>query len=140
MNFLQEFEKVMENSALFALATSQNDAPNVRILEFYYDINNKGVVYFPTFKNTPKTTEFSQNNKVAFTTIPNGQAGVVRVKNAVVQKSNKTVNDIKDEIIKKFPGFKPVVENEGYRIDIYEIHFHEASVQAGHNNNGSIIL
>ena len=49
MDFLKEFERTMENTATFALATSVNDIPNVRIITFCCDNENNNVVYFPTF-------------------------------------------------------------------------------------------
>ena len=140
MDFSKEFEKVMENTATFALATSVDNAPNVRIITFYYDVKNNGVVYFPTFKQSPKTVEFSQNNKVAFTTIPDGRVGIVRVKNAIIQKSTLTVHDIKDGITKKYPGFADTVANAGTMMEVYEIHFNEAEVTVGYGNVGKVTL
>lgn len=140
MDFLKEYEKVMENTATFALATSVDNAPNVRIITFYYDAQNNGVVYFPTFKQSPKTVEISQNNKVAFTTISNGTVGIVRVKNAIIQKSALTVHDIKDGIIKKYPGFAATVTNAGPMMEVYEIHFNEAEVTVSFGNVGKVIL
>lgn len=140
MDFSKEFEKIMGITATFALATSVDNDPNVRIITFYYDAQNNGVVYFPTFKQSPKTVEISQNNKVAFTTIPNGTVGIVRVKNAIIQKSTLTVHDIKDGIIKKYPGFATMVEKAGPMIEVYEIHFKEAEVTVSYGNVGKVIL
>jgi general stress protein 26 len=128
----------MENSSTFALATSVDKAPNVRIITFCHDTQKKGVVYFPTLKQSPKTVEISQNNIVAFTTIPNGSEGIVRVKNATVQKSALTVDDIKDSIVKKFPGFTGMVASVGHLLEVYEIHFNEAVVTADHSNIGKV--
>lgn len=140
MDFLKEFEKVMESTATFALATSVDNAPNVRIITFYYDGENNGVVYFPTFKQSPKTVEILQNNKAAFTTIPDGTVGIVRVKSATIQKSALTVYDIKDGITKKYPGFAATVENAGHMMEVYEIHFNEAEVTVSYGNVGKVTL
>lgn len=140
MDFLQEFEKVMENTATIALATSQDNAPNVRIVTFCYDAQNKGVVYFSTFKNSPKTMEFLQNDKVAFTTVPAAPGGVVRVADATIRKSGLTVEDIKAGIIKKYPGFEATAKNVGHMFDVYEIHFNEAVVTADPSNVGRVTL
>ncbi|GKU30558.1 pyridoxamine 5'-phosphate oxidase family protein [Clostridium folliculivorans] len=140
MDFLKEFERTMENSATLALATSVDDAPNVRIITFYYDNQNSNVIYFPTFKQSPKTVEILQNNKVAFTTIPDGIVGIVRVKNAVIKKSTLTVHDIKDGITKKYPGFAATVANAGPMMEVYEIHFKEAEVTVNLGNVGKITL
>lgn len=138
MDFFKEFEKVMEHTATFAMATSVGNTPNVRIITFYYDPKNNGVVYFPTFKQSPKTEEISQNNKVAFTTIPDGSVGIVRVKNAEVQKSNLTVFDVEDAITKKYPNFAATVANAGPMMEVYEIHFKEAEVTVGYGNAGIV--
>ena len=49
MDFLKEFEKVMESTATFALATSVDNAPNVRIITFYYDGSKQRCCLFPNF-------------------------------------------------------------------------------------------
>jgi hypothetical protein len=41
MDFIKEFEKIMEKTATFALATSVDNAPNVRIMTFCSDAENK---------------------------------------------------------------------------------------------------
>jgi uncharacterized pyridoxamine 5'-phosphate oxidase family protein len=122
------------------LATSVDNDPNVRIITFYYDNQNNNIVYFPTFKQSPKTVEILQNNKVAFTTIPDGTVGIVRVKNAIIEKSTLTVHDIKDGITKKYPGFAATVANAGPMMEVYEIHFSEAEVTAGYGNVGKVTL
>ena len=138
MDFLKEFEKIMESTATFALATSVDNAPNVRIITFYYDASNNGVIYFPTFQRSPKTVEIAQNNKAAFTTIPDGTLGIVRVKNAIVQKSTLTVHDIADGITKKYPGFAATVANAGPMMEVYEMHFTEAEVTVSYGNMGTV--
>lgn len=46
MNFSQEFNRIMLSQKELALATSVDNIPNVRIVNFYYNISKKGVVYF----------------------------------------------------------------------------------------------
>jgi hypothetical protein len=84
--------------------------------------------------------ELSQNNKVAFTTIPDGTVGIVRVKGATIQKSTLTVYDIKDEITKKYANFATTVANAGAMMEVYEIHFTEAEVTVSYGNVGNITL
>lgn len=128
MDFLQEFNRLMNNTTNLALGTSVNDVPNVRILNFIYDAEKKGVVYFASFNGSPKTLEFSQNNRVAFTTIPVGTSEHIRVINGIIQKSNLTIYDLKDEFIKKLPSYEIIIEQAGHMLDIYEVHFKEADV------------
>ena len=140
MDFLQKLNRIMENTTNLALATSVKDIPNVRILNFYYNPENKGIVYFASFKGSPKTLEFLQNNKVAFTTVPVGISEHVRVTNATVQKSSLTIYDLKDEFIKKLPDYETTIAQAGHMLDVYEIRFTEANVILGINKQGKITL
>ena len=128
MDFLQEFNRLMISTTNLALGTSVNDVPNVRILNFIYDAEKKGVVYFASFNGSPKTLEFSQNNRVAFTTIPVGTSEHIRVINGIIQKSDLTIYDLKDEFIKKLPSYEITIEQAGHMLDIYEVHFKKADV------------
>ena len=140
MDFLLEFETIMAKSSTIALATSVDNSPNVRIVVFYHDNRDNKILYFPTLKDSKKTVEFSQNEKVSFTTIPGETNGVVRVCNARVQKSKKTVDEIKDGIINEAPGFANMVANSRSMMEIYEIHFSEAVVTVGNVNTSKITL
>ena len=86
MDYLQEFNKIMTAQKEIALATSTSKNPNVRVVNFYYNPEQKGILYFSTFKGNNKTKEFTENNSVAFTTIPETGNGHVRVKGATVEK------------------------------------------------------
>lgn len=138
MDFLKEYEKAMENTATLALATSVSDEPNVRIVTYYYDNTRNNVICFPTFKQSPKTMEIAQNKKVAFSTIPDGTVGIVRVKNAIVKKSELTVYDIQNGITRKYPSFGTTVANMGAMMEVYEIHFEEAEVTVNYGNTGKV--
>lgn len=140
MDFLQDFNSMMENTKDMAIATSVNNVPNVRIVNFYYDLKKKGVVYFSSFRGSPKTLEFSQNNKVAFTTIPVGTAEQIRVTNATVKKSDLTIFDLKDAFIKKYPSYETLIAQAGDVLDVYEMHFKEASVTLDLNKGGKVTL
>lgn len=140
MEFLPAFNKIMENTNDIALATSVNNTPNVRIVNYYYNPEKKGIVYFSSFKNNRKTMEFSQNNKVAFTTIPVGTMEFVRIVNAIVQKSNLTMKDVKDVFIKKYPGFEMILQQGEELLEVYEIHFNEAEVTLGFGKFGKVTL
>lgn len=138
MEFLQGLNQLMENTRDIALATSVDNAPNVRIVNFYYDTQKPGIVYFTSFKGKPKELEFVQNNRVAFTTVPHENSNHVRVTKATVQKSNLAIYDLKSALAKKNPGFAEVIEQLGDKIDVYEIHFQEANVILGFNKQGKV--
>lgn len=126
---LQTFNRIMEKTAHIALATSKDNKANVRVMTIWYNLANKGVIYFPTEKTSLKTKEFAHNSEVAFTTIANFQNGIVRVKSAAVKKSQLTVDDIKDGIIKNAPVFANTLQRLGKDVfDVYEVHFDRAYV------------
>lgn len=140
MDFLKEFNRLMEESKNIALATSRDNLPNVRILSYSCDDKNKGVVYFLTFKGTQKTVELEDNNKVSFTTIPNGTSEVIRVADAAVNKCEGDIDRIKSIIIKRFPEQEGMISNSGHILDFYEIRFNEANVILGPNRTGKVTL
>jgi uncharacterized pyridoxamine 5'-phosphate oxidase family protein len=140
MEFLQGFNTIMTDTKDIALATAVNNVPNVRIMNFYYDTQKKGIIYFSTFKGSPKTLEFSQNNKVGFTTVPVGTIEHTRVTNAIVKKSDLNMAELKDALIKKYPGFEMVFAQGEDKMEIYEIHFKEADVILGFNQHGKVTL
>jgi uncharacterized pyridoxamine 5'-phosphate oxidase family protein len=130
MDGKKEFEKIMGKIERIALASSVNDMPNVRIVNFVYSFKEK-VLRFISDKGDPKEKEFSKNSNVAFTTIPSKGLAHIRVQNATVKKSKKTAFDVQDEFIEKMPWFKENIEQNGENMVLYEIHFSQASVLAG---------
>lgn len=139
MDFLQELNKLMNETASIALATSVDNIPNVRMLNFYYDAEKKGVVYFYSFKGSPKTAEFAQNNKVSFTTIPAGPQGHVRVFNGTINESTLKLPELLEMYAKKYPGINKDFPN-GDMMRVYEIHFNEAEVVLGIDKRSRVTL
>jgi general stress protein 26 len=64
VDFLQEYNRIMDETNKIALATSVDDIPNVRVVNFCNKPQNEGVLYLSSRKNLPKTLEFSKNNIV----------------------------------------------------------------------------
>jgi len=122
MDLKKEVERVMTETTTMALATSVDDMPNVRILNFIYLINEK-LLYFQSKKGDNKEKEFITNSNVAFTTIPTSGLAYIRVNNAIVNKSRKSIIDVKDIFIKKMPFYKDFIEQNGNTMDLYEVHF-----------------
>jgi uncharacterized pyridoxamine 5'-phosphate oxidase family protein len=140
MDYLKELNRIMESQSEIALATAAENAPNVRIVNFYYDTQNKGVIYFSTFKNNRKVKEFAKNSQVAFTTIPVGSNEHVKTNNGTVQKSNLTIYDLKEAFIKKIPDYGETIEQAGSHLVLYEIHFKEAVVTLDFTKIGKVTL
>ncbi|MDR2117786.1 MAG: hypothetical protein LBP87_15525 [Planctomycetaceae bacterium] len=140
MDGKKEFEKIMSKTERIALASSVNDMPNVRIVNFVYLTNDK-VLHFLSDKGDPKEKEFAKNSNVAFITIPSKGLAHVRVHNATVKKSKKSIADVQDEFIKKMPWYKEnILEHNGKNMVLYEIHFSKATVLAGPDKFAQIDL
>jgi uncharacterized pyridoxamine 5'-phosphate oxidase family protein len=126
----KKFAKIMEKHQRIALASAVDNIPNVRIVNFVFSASEK-VLYFASSKGDPKEAEFSQNNKVAFTTIPGRGLAHVRVQHAVVRKSKKSVFEAADMFIAKMPWYEENLQRNGKDMDLYEVSFTRAAVLAG---------
>lgn len=141
MNYLKEFDRIMSDQAEIALATCVNNIPNVRIVNFYCNPEKKGVLYFSSFKDNQKTVEFSKNKNVAFSSVPGKEQNEhVRVVNAVVNKSNLTIFDLKKEFVGKVPDYEFIIDQAGQHLILYELVFNEATVTIDMNNTSKIQL
>lgn len=140
MDFLQEFNKMMREHADIALATSVDNLPNVRIVNFYYDPAKSGIIYFSTFRDNDKVAEMANNSTVSFTTFPKREGEHIRVKGAETVKSELTIFDLQEQFVKKYPDFEPMIEQAGSQLDLYEIHFKEADVILDYMQKGKVTL
>ena len=122
MDEKKEFEKIMTEATKIALASSVDNVPNVRILNFIYSKNEK-ILYFQSKQGDQKEREFKENNIVSFTTIPENGLAYVRVIGAIVNKSKKTIFDVKETFIEKMSFYKEFIEQNGDTMDLYEVHF-----------------
>jgi len=122
MDIRKEFEKTMTKTTTMALATSVDNKPNVRILNFVYIIE-ENLLYFQSKKGDQKESEFIKNNYVAFTTIPKDGLAYIRVNSAIVNKSLKTIFDVKEKFVEKMPFYKDFIEKNGNTMDLYELQF-----------------
>lgn len=130
------FEKIMKESTQIALASlsvsDETIKPNVRLMCFHYDIDTKKI-YFCTFQGSQKIAEFEKNERVAFTTCPIEEHLAVRVEDAVIRKSTKSVMDILDGISKKIAMFDDIKSGDISNIVPYEISFQKVHLHAEHN-------
>ncbi|MBS6386308.1 MAG: pyridoxamine 5'-phosphate oxidase family protein [Atopobium sp.] len=126
MSTKAEFLKIMSEQTEIALATSVNNVPNVRIVNFYFD-PEENVLYFSSFKENDKIKEIKVNPHVAFTTIPHSGNEHVKAK-GIVQKSSKTIFDVADQFITKVPNYKNTIEYAGESLVLFEIKFDTAVV------------
>ena len=121
MNIKTEFLKIMAEQTEIALATSVDNIPNVRIVNFYFE-PAENILYFSSFKGNDKIKEINSNPYVAFTTIPHSGNEHVKAK-GMVKKSSKTIFDVAERFIAKIPGYKDTIEYGGESLILFEVRF-----------------
>ncbi|MET3211482.1 UNVERIFIED_CONTAM: putative pyridoxamine 5'-phosphate oxidase family protein [Paenibacillus sp. PvR008] len=138
MNSVKAFNELIEKTATIALATSANNIPNVRAVNFCYDVTRPGIMYFTSVRGNSKTVEFEKNNKVAFTTIPTEGNAHIRSKDAMVQKSKFSMDEVKDLFLTQIPDYDEALSQIGELLEVYEIHIKEAAIILDIHQKGSI--
>ena len=121
MNVKTEFLKIMAEQTEIALATSVDNIPNVRIVNFYFD-PAENILYFSSFEGNDKIKEMNSNPYVAFTTIPHSGNEHVKAK-GMAKKSSKTIFDVAEQFIAKIPGYKDTIEYAGESLILFEVKF-----------------
>ena len=139
MDYKNEFERMMQTETQLALATVADGGPDVRIVNFYYEPQNK-TLYFATFADNDKVAELQQNPHVAFTTLPTGGQGHVRVKNALAQKSTVPVENHKERFLAKLPGHIIGIPELLPALTVYEVTFDCADVVLDFKHIGKVML
>ena len=126
MNVKTEFLKIMAEQTEIALATSVDNIPNVRIVNFYFE-PAENILYFSSFEGNDKIKEMNSNPYVAFTTIPHSGNEHVKAK-GMAKKSSKTIFDVAEQFIAKIPGYKDTIEYAGESLILFEVRFDTAIV------------
>ena len=127
MDITNNFLEIMKKTNNMVIASSDsNNQPNLRTVNFYYSPDEK-ILYFLTLKNSQKTVEFEQNNKVAFTTIPIDGLKHIKAK-GIIRKSQKSVQDLKNKFIEKIPEVKKNIDEGENFMALYEVSFTKATV------------
>ena len=116
----------MNDNSDIAIATSIDNIPNIRYVSFYYS-EKENKVYFMTFKNSPKTVDFSKNSNITFSTVPKNDYNYVKA-TGILKKSQKNPEDLKDAFCSKLPDAKMMIEQEKGFIEVYEISFSTAVI------------
>ena len=126
MNTKTEFLRIMAEQTEMALATSVNNVPNVRIVNFYFD-PCENILYFSSFKDNDKVKEIEENPSIAFTTIPHTGNQHVKAK-GLAKRSSKTVVDMAEHFIAKVPDYKKTIDYAGESLILFEVRFDTAIV------------
>ena len=126
MNMKTDFLRIMAEQTEMALATSVNNIPNVRIVNFYFDPCDN-ILYFSTFKDNNKVKEIEENPSIAFTTIPHTGNQHVKAK-GLANRSLKTIFDLEAQFIAKVPDYKKTIDFAGESLILFEVKFDTAIV------------
>lgn len=139
MNYRKEFERMMQSQAAIALATSVEEHPNVRIVNFYYDADKK-TLYFSTFADNQKVAELEQNPQVSFTTVTDKGEEHVRVSKAIAYKSAVAIAEIKDKFLAKLPEYLMSIPDTLPALVLFEVTFENAEVVLDFEHMGTIAI
>ena len=126
MNTKTEFLRIIAEQTEIALATSVNNVPNERIVNFYFD-PCENILYFSSFKDNDKVKEIEENPSIAFTTIPHTGNQHVKAK-GLAKRSSKTVVDMAEHFIAKVPDYKKTIDYAGESLILFEVRFDTAIV------------
>lgn len=121
-----EFLRIMAVQAEMALATSVDNVPNVRIVNFYFSPDSN-ILYFATYKGNDKVKEIAANERIAFSTIPCGGNEHVKAK-GIAAKSELTIFDLAEKFAEKIPDYQDTIDVAGKSLVLYEIKFDTAVV------------
>ena len=135
---IENFEKMMKEQPTLVIATSVQDIPNVRIVNFIYVKDDKKI-YFTSFKDNNKIREFEKNPKIAFTTIPTIDTEHVRGK-GFVSKSELSIADLSEVFISKIDGYGETIAFGGEDLLLFEIAFKEVTVTLDYTNIETITI
>ena len=135
---IENFEKMMKEQPTLVIATSVQDIPNIRIVNFIY-IQEDKKIYFTSFKDNKKIEKFENNPNIAFTTIPTIDTEHVRGK-GLVSKSKLSIEDLSEVFISKIDGYKETIEFGGDDLLLFEITFKEVTVTLDYENINTITI
>lgn len=127
MDYRQEFERMMQTQTSIALATAADGAPNVRIVNFYYDAELK-TLYFSTFNDNLKVRELQKDPHIAFTTIAVKGEEHVRVKEGTARMSSVEIENIKNKFLAKLPNYIMSIPDVLPELVLFEVTFEQAEV------------
>ncbi|WEV74091.1 pyridoxamine 5'-phosphate oxidase family protein [Bifidobacterium sp. ESL0798] len=126
MNTKEEFYRILAEQTEMALATSVDNIPDARIVNFYFDPADN-ILYFATFKGNNKVQEITANAHVAFTTIPHDGNAHVKAQ-GIARPSKKSIDEIADEFVAKIPAYANTLRAADGNLLLYEISFDTATV------------
>ncbi|WP_125980739.1 hypothetical protein [Loigolactobacillus iwatensis] len=134
---MTDLEKVMLGANKLAYATSLENIPNLRIVNFVWEKETPAVVYFASVHDSQGVQEFLSSKKIAFSTIPDSGNAHVATNDATGIASKRTLAEMRETFLKQIPGFDKVLNLIGDQLAVYEIHIHSTEVDLGLGNGNN---
>jgi Pyridoxamine 5''-phosphate oxidase. len=139
MSDISNYLEILGKTNEIALATSVNNIPNVRIVNFCFNAERPDILYFASDITNNKIREFEQNNVIAFTTVPaDGGIPHVRSVQAAVEKSGHTMDEMAQLFISAISGYDEAIAAIGDALTVFEIHVKETVVITGFEEPGFV--
>ncbi|MFV0350710.1 MAG: pyridoxamine 5'-phosphate oxidase family protein [Oscillospiraceae bacterium] len=135
MDLLQLFNQEMASLKFMSLATSVNNMPNVRVVNFGYNPATPRLVYFSTFKGNQKIEEMAENANVALMPLPLLDTADIQVRiTGKARPSTLTLQQLTPMMTAKDPGFAETSHNVGPMLTVYEVEITHATLTLGMND------
>jgi len=128
---LHLYQKILQQTEKLALATSVDQIPHVRIVNFVQDPQKPGLLLFASDRTNDKVAELTANPNIAFTTVPAEGIAHVRSHQATVKRSRYSVREAAPFFVAKIPGYDDTIEQIGDSLDVFEIQIREAILVSG---------
>lgn len=139
MSIQEEIKDTLANAQYIALASVHGDSPNIRILDVIFDRDTNKILFI-AHKMSPKTAEFKEQNKVAFTTLPPmGPGMTIRCDAATVVESTADIEAVKDQIVQRHPQIENMFNAFAENAQLFELSFDEVRAFA-HGKESTVSL
>lgn len=131
---LTALAQVLGGANKVAYATSLDNVPNLRIVNFVWDETTPNVLYFASVRDSRGVQEFLASDRIAFSTVPETGNAHVASNQATGQASQRTLAQMQPQFLAQVPDFAHVLELIGPKLALYEIRITSAEVDQGLSN------
>ncbi|MFR0553896.1 hypothetical protein ACLUXD_04570 [Loigolactobacillus coryniformis subsp. coryniformis] len=131
---LTALAQVLGGANKVAYATSLDNVPNLRIVNFVWDETTPNVLYFASVRDSRGVQEFLASDRIAFSTVPETGNAHVASNQATGQASQRTLAQMQPQFLAQVPDFAHVLELIGPKLALYEIRITSAEVDQGLDN------
>lgn len=138
IDYKEKFAEILKECRFMALATSDNDVPDVRLMDCLYSEKYPDRIFIVTDINSYKVKQFEKNSNVAVATISKGDHRFIRAIDAQIGRSEVAQEEIWEDIKDKMFWLETVPEEKKKDFVLYEIAIRKAVVQYGAANSSVV--